>query len=231
MVDVSKDTICTTCKLRSPIFKNLTEEELAYFRKISHEAIFNAGEIIFKQGAPLTHIICVSKGSAKKYVELSDSRNILLRVLLAKNIAGVSGINTDNKHHFSLAALEPTTTCFIEIDAFKKVIQQNPVFSYDMIGIINNLHTRLFEKLKNLTQKNLNGKVADTLLYLANEVYNCDKFETLLLRQDIADMSVTTRESTIRALKEFKEQGIINFRENYFEILRKEILDKISKFG
>jgi len=89
----------------------------------------------------------------------------------------------------------------------------------------------LYSKLKNFTQKNTNGKVADTLLYLANEVYNNDTFVTLLSRQDMADMSITTRESTIRILKEFKDQYIIDFSEKHFEILQKELLRRISQFG
>ena len=179
----------------------------------------------------LTHIICICHGSTKLYMEVLDGRNLILRLLLPTDIAGVSGINTDYKHNFSLSALELTTTCFIEVSAFKKVIQKNPAFANDMIGYLNYSHKRLHNKLMNLTQKNIKGKVADTLLYLANQVYYNNKFATLLSRQELADMSVTTRESTIRILKEFKGNKIIDFREKHFEILQKQLLEKISKFG
>jgi len=232
MTDNANDKVsCICCKFMSPIFNNLSKQELNYLREISHEVVFQAGEIIFKQGTPLTHVICISSGATKLYVELSGKKKIILRLLLPTDIAGVSGINSDHKHHFSLSAIETTNICFIEVSAFKKIIRENPTFAYGIIGYINNSHNRLYSKLKNFTQKNTNGKVADTLLYLANEVYNNDTFVTLLSRQDMADMSITTRESTIRILKEFKDQYIIDFSEKHFEILQKELLRRISQFG
>lgn len=228
--DLNK-AVCLSCGLMSPIFEVLSDEEYQFFRKISKEAVFDSGEIIFKQGAPLTHIICISSGSAKLYIELMDKNKILLKILLPKNIVGISGLNTDNLHHFSLSALEPINTCFIEIEAFNKVIRQNPAFAFNIIGSINTMHNRLYDKLKTLTQKNINGKVAETLLYLSNEVYCNSRFTTLLSRQDLADMSTTTRESVIRALRDLKDQKIIDFTNNEFEILQKEILEKIHKFG
>lgn len=224
-------SVCLSCQYVSPVFNDLTPDELDYFRKISHQAVFNQGEIIFKQGTPLTHIICISGGSAKLYIELSDNRKILLRIILPRDIVGISGINTDDKHHFTLSALEQTNTCFIEIGAFKKVVKQNPTFAYNLIGSVNSVQHQLFEKLKDLTEKNLNGKIANALLYLSKEVYKNHRFETLLSRQDLAEMSSSTRESVVRVLKEFKDQKIIDFHENHFEILLMEKLETIFKFG
>ncbi len=88
-----------------------------------------------------------------------------------------------------------------------------------------------YDKFINLTHKHTHGKIADTLLYLADHVYNSDSFETPLSRQDFADMSAMTKESAIRVLKEFESEGIINCGTHHFEILKKEALRKINKFG
>jgi len=50
--------------LKLPLFTHLSEEELVQIDANRHEVSFNAGEIILKQGAPLTHIVCLTKGMA-----------------------------------------------------------------------------------------------------------------------------------------------------------------------
>jgi CRP/FNR family transcriptional regulator len=87
------------------------------------------------------------------------------------------------------------------------------------------------EKINLLAHKHMHGKLADTFLYLADEVYNNDTFETPLSRQDLADMSAMTKESAIRVMKEFKDEGIMNYNTTHFEILNKESLKKISQTG
>ena len=77
----------------------------------------------------------------------------------------------------------------------------------------------------------MNGRLAENIIYLADEIYNADKFTTTLTRQELADMSSMTKESVIRALKGFKDEGILNCENDSFEILQKDALIKISKFG
>ncbi len=223
--------ICPKCKFSSPIFKSLDLDQLKFLQDISYEVTFQSGETIFKQGTALTHIICISSGSSKLYVEYTNNKRLNINLLLPSDIAGVSGINTDFKHHFSLSAIEATTTCFIEVSAFLKIIHQNVGFANATIGYINMKHNRLYDKLMSLTQKNLNGKVAEMLLYLSKEVYGSSKFEAKLSRQDFADMAVASRESITRIFKDFKEQNIIECKENHFEIIQPDLLEKISNFG
>ena len=100
-----------------------------------------------------------------------------------------------------------------------------------LLGHVNKATINLYNILHNLTQKHMHGRVADTILYLSNKVYNNTNFETTLNRQDLADMSSMTKESTIRILKEFKDDKIISFEGNNFKILQADTLQLISKRG
>jgi CRP/FNR family transcriptional regulator len=75
------------------------------------------------------------------------------------------------------------------------------------------------------------GRIADTLLYLSKEIFNCNTFEIPLTRQDIADMSAMTKESAIRILKELKDDKIIDFTASGFTILNEASLIQISVTG
>jgi CRP/FNR family transcriptional regulator len=75
------------------------------------------------------------------------------------------------------------------------------------------------------------GRVADTLLYLKNEIYGSNPYQFVLTKQELADMSGMTKESFIRNLKEFEDSGIISHSRNSIHILKEDDLIEISKNG
>lgn len=210
----------------------MTEDQLSNVNKNRHEVVFKAGETILKNGGPQTHMICITKGMAKLYLEdPNNGKNILLSVVKPVQIIAGPGFLVDERQYITVVALEETTACFVRTEDYKVVMQTNPEFSMELVKQQNERIINYFDKIINLTHKQTNGKIAETLLYLADEVYNSDTFTTLLSRQDLADMSVMTKESAIRVLREFMDEGIIKCDIHNFEILKKETLQKISKNG
>ena len=231
MENVEKVTNCLQCKFQSNIFRFLSEEELSYVNDIRFEVSFKAGENIFKQGGPLTHIVCITSGMAKVFLEADDHNDIILRLMKPTELIGGPGFRTDSRHHFSAAAVIDTVACFIEVGAFEKLLNDNTRFALEMIAYLNRAHIGLYNKLLTNTHKHMSGRMAGTLLYLSEEIYESNIFETALSRQDLADMSGMTKESAIRVLKEFKDEGILDCFSSHFDIANKEALRKIYKIG
>jgi len=208
----------------------MTKDQLDEVNFKRQEVQFNTGETIFKSGGPLTHIICLTNGLVKVHLEDRDKK-ILLRIAGPGEMIIGPGFLVDDRHYITATAIEETTACYINTNDLKEVMKTNAEFSMELVRYLNKFIISYFEKLSSLTHKHMHGKMADTLLYLANEVYTNDKFVTVLNRQDLADMSAMTKESVIRILKEFKEEGIIDYNTSHFEILNKESLKKISQKG
>jgi len=209
----------------------MTDEELARVDMNRQEVNYKPGETIFKYGGPFTHIICITKGKVKVYLEDTSDKKILLSIVKPVEMIGGPGFLVDSKHHVTVTALEETKACYIKIEDFIEVMRSNTEFSIELVKYLNERIIKHYDKIISLTHKQTHGKIADALLYLADQVYNSDSFETLLSRQDFADMSAMTKESAIRVLKEFEGEGIINCGTRHFEILKKETLRKISKTG
>jgi CRP/FNR family transcriptional regulator len=77
----------------------------------------------------------------------------------------------------------------------------------------------------------MNGRMADTLLYLNSfKTENVEIFQ-LLSRKDIADFAGVSTESAVKLLKTFEKDGYIVLNEKDIEILDSEALQKISKRG
>jgi len=219
------------CGPRPKIFQSLKDEELVIIRDNRFEVDFKAGETITKQGSALTHMIYITEGKAKVVLENSYNQVILLKILQQPDFVVGPGFNRDFRHYYSVVAIQDTRACFVDVDIFKKFVERNSDFALDMISFLNESCVTLYDKIKNLTNKHMNGRLADTLLYLSDEIYQSDEFTTPLSRLDIGNMSSMTKESVIRTLKNFKEDSIIDCKGDYFKILKKDVLIDISKKG
>jgi CRP/FNR family transcriptional regulator len=75
------------------------------------------------------------------------------------------------------------------------------------------------------------GRLANKLLYLANEIYNCDEFDLPLNRNELADLICTSRETVSRMLSDLANENIIDINGKHLKIIDKQRLENISLRG
>lgn len=213
------------------LFKVLTREEIDKMNESRFEVQFNAGEIIFKQGTSLTHIVCVTEGLVKIYIEGNNRKNLLLGLVRGGEMIAGPGMWTDSRHHFSVAAVEETITCFVELPVFLEIVNANQSLARELLKRACERDIRHFEKMIDLTQKQMHGKVADLLLYLNKKIYPTKPMYLTVSRQDMADLISITKESLIRVLKEFKDAGFISLQGNELRIINEKALQNIAENG
>ena len=73
--------------------------------------------------------------------------------------------------------------------------------------------------------------MADTLIYLSEEIFESQKFTLYLSRQDIAELSGMSKDSAVKILREFQNDGIIHLTDNEMEIIDPASLNRISRTG
>lgn len=222
---------CEKCNNKSPLLKNLSKEELDILNEGRYEVIFKPGENIIKQGTASTHIISLTSGYAKMFIEGLDNRNLILEIIKPWKLFGGQGIYIDNRYHYSVTAIEPASACFIDANNLKKIIRNNPDFAELYLSYCSQNNVKIFDRLISLTQKQMPGRIADVLLYLSDEIYSDQSFEISLSRQDLGDLSSMTKDSAIRILKEFESEGIIHLEGKHYTILKKGTLKEISIRG
>ncbi len=222
---------CKNCKKRNNIFALLNNDELALVDQHRYELTFNKGEIIFKQGSPLTHIACITDGLAKIYIEGLNKRNLILSFAKPVQMIGGPGMFVDYRHHFTVAAIEETTACLIDTKIVEELIERNPAFACDLLKKTNQISIANFKKFINLTQKQMHGRIADALIFLHDEIYGRNPFLLTLSRQDLADLTAMSKENVIRVIKTFKDQGLMKVEGNVVEILNMKELTRIGETG
>ena len=185
---------------------------------------------MFKQGTPSPHFLCLTTGLAKIYIE-GYGKNLILGLVKPVEYIFGPGIYVDNRHHFSAAAVENSTACLVDVNIYKQLIRGNPDFAEEFIKRVSLQAIFNFDQFISLTQKQMHGRIADALFYLSEKIYCQNPFKMTISRQDLADISGMSKESAIRILKEFKEEGILNVEGSSFHIVNPAQLKKISETG
>jgi CRP/FNR family transcriptional regulator len=238
------DEVCVNCKDRccsrcfevgnggeDIIFNSLTTEELESLVKEKRHVHFNAGETILKQNTSASHVVCIKRGLAKIIAEGEGDKKLILRLVSAHSILTGGGIFIEEIRHFTVQAVTEIECCFIDSDKIFELVTKNSKFAFELLKLNNKQNVQILNNLVGITQKYMPGRVADLLLYLKNEIFQSNPFNTHLSRQELADMCGMTMESFIRILKEFKSSDIIAVDGTNFHILDEEALTRISKKG
>ena len=195
---MEKSTSCVNCNAKSYLFTYLTTQELEMMDKGRCQVKYNAGETIRKQGAHLSHVISVTSGLCKMYLEGVESRNIILRIIKPTSFIGGPGLYADFRHHFTVTALKDTTVCFIDSNIFKEVMLTNDEFAREFMQDMSKNMIAVYNRIISLTQKQMPGRIADALIYLSDEIFESRSFDMILNKQELADFTKMSKDSVSR---------------------------------
>jgi CRP/FNR family transcriptional regulator len=88
----------------------------------------------------------------------------------------------------------------------------------------------IMNKIICLNQKNIRGRIAESLLSLAS-FYGSNNFRLPVTRKELGEMSAISEENTVRLLTELKNEQIIRLDGREVDILDTAMLKKISELG
>jgi len=228
-----KDRCCAKCfdEGEESIFNCLTTEELDLLVKEKRHIHFNAGETILKQNTSASHIVCIKSGLAKILSEGDGNKNLILKLVTTHSILTGGGLFVDEVRNFTVQAVTEIECCFIGSNLILDFVSKNNKFAFELLKLNNRQNLQMLNNLVGITQKYMPGRVADLLLYLKNDIFLTNPFNTHLSRQELADMTGMTMESFIRILKEFKSSGIISVDGSHIHIIDQDALSLISRKG
>jgi CRP/FNR family transcriptional regulator len=222
--------LCKFCSKRSPAAEHLKNEELEKLGHSCVEVSFQKGDIIFKQNALSSNIIYVREGLVKIHMA-GPEREQILKIAKGPTYLGIPTTLGDKVNNYSATALTPVEVCFIDIQVFKDFISSNNEFAYEIIVSLCKNELNHFHRCVNQLQKQSAGRVAETLLFFADEIFESDEFDLPLSRHEFGDLTGNSRENVSRILSDLDKEGIINIKGKSITILNKGKLFSISKNG
>lgn len=187
------------------------------------------GETLFKQGAFAPYVLFVVKGLIKVYLQTGYDKQVNINLAKTGDFLAFSSIFGENIHTYSAQALKDSEICMIEKESLKDILIQNPQFALEITSKNYRNERHLLEIIKNLSYKQMRGKLASSLIYLSQEDFLNETVFEFLTRQELADFASISTESAIKFLKEFEKEDIIRLDGKNIEITDWKKLEIISK--
>ena len=89
-----------------PIFKHLDADERTEFEELLESVSFEAGQMLFEEGAPEERLFVLTSGTAEVYKTVLPGRRQLLATIEAPTVVGEMGLLTEPR---AAASVEATT--------------------------------------------------------------------------------------------------------------------------
>jgi CRP-like cAMP-binding protein len=231
MERINTYTSCCIGQHKCNCFNILSEEEHDYLFSNSALIKFSKQEMIYKQGGLVSNIMIVESGLVKVFIE-NESNVLVLKIITAGNLLGMTSISEkNNTYQYNAMAYVDSVIRQIDINAFRMVVKQNPVFAKEIIDMLNSNSIQINNRFFCLSHKQSFGRLADILLCLSERVFQETEFELPLSRKELAELTGLKPETVIRLLKQFSDEGIIHLNGKKINIRDNQTLKKISEKG
>lgn len=227
--NITFEKIFEKCKL--PVSQLLAPEQQGIVMDSINIISFNRKDTVVKQYSVSNHVYYILKGTVKISNEQRKGKNLVLKIETEGGFIGLVSLLGGELYNFTVTAIENCTLAQIPISTLKAVMLLNNRFALEISQAISRDGIFLVNRLSGLLFKQLPGRVADLILYFAEEIFRNNEFNFPVNRTELAELCGTTKESLIRTLSEFKHDKIIELDGNGVKIISYEILKTLSRFG
>jgi CRP/FNR family transcriptional regulator, polysaccharide utilization system transcription regulator len=224
---------CLNCTSRSnSLLSCCKASELADLSDTKSCFAYKKGQLVFHEGGKPTGLFCINAGKIKIAKLGSDGKEQIVRLAKPGDLIGYRALMADSNYSASAVALEDAVICFIPRSQFLDLISHNMEFASGLMKLISNALGEAEERMVQMAYKPVRERLAEALLLLQKTYQDReeggDPFTISISREDLASIVGTAKETTIRLLSDFKEEGLISAKGSSITILDQEKLYKIS---
>ena len=227
---VTRNVSCEGCQKKCDIYEAIILTGRSFSGAKTIQAQFRKHEKICKQGDNVSHAIYLVEGTAKLFIEGINGHNIILYLMKPPAYIGLLSFFESIHYTYSVTAIEDSTVCMVDLDFLKELYLDNHEVLLKLNKAFGKSVALIMNKIICLNQKNIRGRIAESLLYLSG-FHGSDSYTLTITRKELGEMSAISEENTVRLLTELRKEGIINIDGRKVTIGDKILLKKISDLG
>lgn len=191
-------------------------------------------DFIYKYHEAPRQMICLIKGKIKVYKDGVNGRNQIIRVVKPTDFLGYRAFFANEDYRTTAIAIETCTIASFPMHIIMEVMKENPNVSIFFIKHLSAILGMMDQRIIDLTQKHVRGRLADALLFLKDN-YELESDEMTLniylSRKELASLSNMTTSNAIRTLSGFVSDKIVSTDGRKIKILDEKQLERISALG
>ncbi|PWL40413.1 transcriptional regulator [Flagellimonas aquimarina] len=196
---------------------------------------FQDREEIYQEGETANHLYFIQKGNVKVFKVTEGGKELVSGIYGEGDFVGqLSILNNCGTYLETASVIEYAEVLSIPKEDFTKLVYGNKVISNKFLDLISNDMVHLQEQLMDMAFASVKQRAAKVLLELSEKGMMEDAMHQgiNIPREDFAGMIGTATETAIRALSEFKRQGLVGLGvKKKLVLLDENGLRQIADFG
>lgn len=192
-------------------------KHLSENREVRH---YRKKDIIFREGETPRWLYFVESGKVKLYKTSEDGRELIVKIAHPGDFLGFLALFKEDAYPESAAALEDCAVKLIPKSDFAALVFGNRDVNARFIKMLAGHVTEREQQLIELAYNSVRKRVASILAQL----YDQSGSTVSLLREDLAALAGTAKETLIRTLTDFKNEGLIDIKDGVISILKADKL-------
>ena len=208
---------------RVPLFSLLTADQAQSIADSVVKRRFKRGELIVEQGTKSNARFILLNGRARVLTADSRGREVILAVLQPGDYVGEMSLIDNEPHSATVRAEVQTDMLVLGRADFGRGLPESSSLAY---GILRGLVARLRNadrQIESLALLDVYGRVARTLLDMAEEEKGVKIIRGKVSRQDMAKVVGASREMVSRVMKDLEDKGVIETLENGSVVIKERL--------
>lgn len=209
-----------------PIFSDLEKETIDRILTIGTTKSYPKDSYILMEEGTGTAMFVIISGKVKVSRTSSDGREVILSILGEFDFFGEMAILDGLSRSASVIAMADSELFIIQREQFLDLLKEFPEIAINLLQELTQRLRSADSKIKALSLKDAEGKVASVILQLAEDLGTIKQgvveIEKLPLQQDLANMAGTSRETISRTLHSFVKKGQVELEGSKLRILNFE---------
>jgi CheY-like chemotaxis protein len=220
--------------LQNQIDNNLQSEkrlidELAALWADTESRYLAKKDLIFLEGERLRYFYLLVDGSIKLYKTNEDGKEVVLKLVGPGEYFGFSALMHDLVAHESAAALEPSIIKQVACADFLDAVYHSREISNYLLRLLAENKADLEDRLLKMAYNSVRKKIAEALLFVYYKKHVGENLNPIIhiMRDDLAGIAGTAKETAIRTLADFKEEKLIAIEDRNIRLLNIKALEHV----
>jgi CRP/FNR family transcriptional regulator len=213
------------------LFQRLSVGDRRRLATVSHLVEFERGDTIFAEGDDADSMVYLVDGRVKVFKSSTAGKEIILAIFGAGDQLGAVAVYENMPYPVSSVAIEHTTCVRVPRREWLALLEEHPEL---VRGLLSGLAIRLSELTQRVTELSgprVESRLARLFLKLAGKIGRKDRGGVFvpmgLSRQELADLTGTTIETTIRILSRWQKDDVVHTVKDGFVILDQAALEDV----
>lgn len=209
-----------------PIFTDLDQTTLDKIAELGNFRKFEKDAVILLENETGSALFVIVNGKVKVSRTSDDGREVILTILADSDFFGEMAILDGQNRSANVTAIDDTELFLIQRSDFLDLLYNHPEVSISLLQELTKRLRGADMKIKSLSLKDAEGKVATVILQLADDIGKIKQgvveIDKLPFQHDLANMAGTSRETISRTLHTFAKKGLIELEGTKLRIINYE---------